>query len=270
MTGKTGGLLGFALGMSLADYPWERLLRAPSRDVVVHLYEPALAAALTYDRQCAYFSSSVLAAAVDGFRPFLARLAEKSYAGPRPAIRLLVNEALTASDADALMGHGDEAPLVRHLLSRLDAPRGAGEVARLGVLAWLVRTGLLEVRVGVMRNHTGINHAKFGVVTDVHGNRLLFSGSANESASAISSNYEEFRIDCDWRDRTSAEVVQHYVGQFETLWDDDDKYVHTIDLPTAVRDEVVRFAPPDPPDPETLAPGADPLDIDRARATWRY
>lgn len=270
MTGKTGGLLGFALGMSLADYPWERLLRAPSRDVVVHLYEPALAAARTYDRQCAYFSSSVLAAAVDGFRPFLARLVEKGYAGPRPAIRLLVNEALTASDADALMGHGDEAPLVRHLLSRLDAPRGAGEVARLGVLAWLVRTGLLEVRVGVMRNHTGINHAKFGVVTDVHGNRLLFSGSANESASAISSNYEEFRIDCDWRDRTSAEVVQHYVGQFETLWDDDDKYVHTIDLPTAVRDEVVRFAPPDPPDPETLAPGADPLDIDRARATWRY
>jgi superfamily II DNA or RNA helicase len=261
---------GFALGMSLADYPWRWFVRAPSREVIVHLYEPALAAARTYDRQCAYFSSSILAAAVDGFRPFLARLIERGYDGPRPAYRLLVNEALSAADAEALMGRGDDAPLVRHLLSRLDEPRGAGERARLAVLAWLVREGILAVRVGVMRNGQGINHAKFGVVTDWHGNRLVFAGSANETAAAIAVNYEEFRLDGDWRDPGSAEVVRQYVEKYAALWADEDRFVHTVDLPTAVRDEIVRLAPVDVPDPETLAPGPDPLEIGRARATWRY
>ena len=267
-TGRTPG--GVPPGGSLADHAWPAFIRAPSRRVVLELYEPALGAARTYDRQCAYFSSSVLAAAVAGFRPFIARLYDRGYDGPRPAIRLLVNEALTTSDAEALMGHGDDAPLVRHLLSRLADPRDPGERARLGVLAWLVREGLLEVRVGVMRRGHGIAHAKFGIVTDVHGNRLLFTGSANESGAAISSNYEEFRLDGDWRDEASAATVGHYVGRFGTLWADEDEYVHVMDLPTAVRDEVVRLAPPEPPDPDDAGPGPDPLAVDRARATWRY
>ena len=266
--GPAGGLPGAPT--LLAATTWPPFIHAPSRRVVAQLYEPALAAARTYDRQCAYFSSNVLAAAVEGFRPFLARLVDRGYDGPRPAIRLLVNEALDAGDAEALLGGGDEAPLVRHLLSRLAAPRDAGERARLGVLAWLVRHGLLDVRVGVMRRGPGIVHAKFGIVTDPAGNCLVFSGSANESQAAITANYEEFMLHAGWRDAASAAVVAHFVERFETLWADDDRYVHVMDLPTAVRDEVVRLAPSDPVDPSIVDPGPDPLVVDRARATWRY
>src|SRR5207248_1424928 len=132
----------------------------------------ALSAARTYDRQCAYFSSSVLAAAAAGFRPFLERLAAPDYAGPRPAVRLLVNEELHEADAEALLTRGDAEPLARHLLARLGEPSSEEEQARLAVLAWLARSGLLEVRVGVLRRGRGIVHAKFGLVTDADGDTL--------------------------------------------------------------------------------------------------
>jgi hypothetical protein len=254
---------------SLRDREWPPNVSSPSRQVVTDLYAPALAVARTYDRQCAYFSSSVLAAAVAGFRPFLGRLADPSYDGPRPAIRLLVNEALSPEDAAALMGGGDTAPLAAHLLARLGERTDTGTDARLSILGWLVREGLLRVRVGVMRRGNGINHAKFGLVTDARGDTLLFHGSANETASGIASNYEEFDIRVSWGGRTDERTVTSYASKFETMWADQHEHVHVLDLPDAVRQELIRLAPETPPvevDPDP----PDPLARGRALARWAF
>ena len=254
---------------SLRDREWPPNVSSPSRQVVTDLYAPALAVARTYDRQCAYFSSSVLAAAVAGFRPFLGRLADPSYAGPRPAIRLVVNEALSPEDAAALMGGGDTAPLAAHLLARLGERTDTGTDARLSILAWLVREGLLHVRVGVMRRGNGINHAKFGLVTDARGDTLLFHGSANETASGIASNYEEFDISVSWGGRTDERKVASYASKFETMWADRHEHVHVLDLPDAVRQQLIRLAPETPPvgvDPDP----PDPLAKGRALARWAF
>jgi len=140
---------------SLRQYPWRRFLRGPDPELLETLYVPALGEAIRYDRCCAYFSSSVLSAAARGFGRLIARLETLGEQAPRPAIRLLVNEELAAEDVRALTETGDAARLEALLQKRFKNPADALEKQRLALLAWLVKQGLLEVRVGVMRRGEG-------------------------------------------------------------------------------------------------------------------
>ena len=167
---------------SLREVDWPRFLRAPDGQLVARLYEPGLRRAVRYDRCCAYFSSSVLAAAASGFGAFIQRIVDGAIT-QKPALRLLVNEELAEPDVRALLDAGDDAPLIGALLARLGTPETALQKGRLEMLAWLARDGWLEMKVGVMRYGDGILHAKFGLFVDaaqlghepahVHGHRYV-------------------------------------------------------------------------------------------------
>ena len=225
--------------MGLRSRPWRRFLSAPDPELLTELYEPALRAARRYDRCCAYFSSTVLAVAVRGFAPLLEWLLEQTPKPGKPPIRLLVNEELSRADVDAML-HGRGADeLAERLASRLIEPRDALEKERLALLGMLVKKGLLEVRVGVMRSGRGILHAKFGIVEDEAGDSLVFSGSGNESAQGLIANYEELEVTGSWEDATRD---THFRSRFEELWNGHSPQVDTLSLPRAVRDRLIRYA----------------------------
>ncbi|MDI6754666.1 MAG: hypothetical protein QME78_09775 [Thermodesulfobacteriota bacterium] len=50
----------------LRKQSWKRFLRGPDPELLEELYVPALSESTLYARCCAYFSSTVLAAAVRG------------------------------------------------------------------------------------------------------------------------------------------------------------------------------------------------------------
>src|SRR5512141_3186154 len=87
----------------LCDHQWKRFLRGPDQELLDNLYVPMLADAVRYDRCCAYFSSSVLAAAARGFGKLIERLVAMGETAPRPAIRLVVNEELDPDDVQAMI-----------------------------------------------------------------------------------------------------------------------------------------------------------------------
>src|SRR5437870_609025 len=91
-----------AVSDSLRAREWRRFVRGPDQALLDELYVPALSAAIRYDRCCAYFSSSVLAAAARGFGRLIERLVAAGDSAPRPAVRLIVNEELAEEDARAL------------------------------------------------------------------------------------------------------------------------------------------------------------------------
>src|SRR5690606_33794777 len=140
-------------------------------------------------------------------------------------------------------GHGADA-LAQRLAARLVDPKDALERERLAVLGLLVKQGLLEVRVGVMRAGKGILHAKFGVVTDAAGDSIVFSGSGNESASGLVANYEELEVTGSWSDSAR---FDHYRGRFDELWSGNSPQVTVVSLPTAVSERLIRYADHDQP-----------------------
>ena len=96
------------------DRTWKRFLEGPDQALLEELYVPMLSSAVRYDRSCAYFSSSILAAAARGFAAFIRNLLEMRDAAPRPAVRLVVNEEMPAEDV--------RAPGARALYGRRNGP----------------------------------------------------------------------------------------------------------------------------------------------------
>ena len=229
---------------SLKNHPWPQFLRGPDRDLLEKLYIPALSEAVRYDRCCAYFSSSVLSAAAQGFGNLIKHLIEYGENAPRPAVRFIVNEQLSKEDVDALLQRGDCSALERVLLNRLGNPATLLEKQRLEMLGWLVQKGYLIVRVGIMRSGCGIVHAKYGLIYDPQGNAIVFSGSGNETAQGLIANYDHLEISESW---TNAVRFHHYKEEFENIWNDTDVFVHTMPLPEAVQKELIKFAGPEPP-----------------------
>lgn len=247
----------------LRRHSFPRFLWGPDPELLTQLYIPALGEAVRYDRCCAYFSSSVLAAAARGFGRLIERLIGLGQEAPRPAVRLLVNEEMEPADVRALLETGDTSRLEKLLLKRLKTPKELLEKQRLAMLAWLAREGYLEVRVGVLRFGSGILHAKFGIMSDAQGQAVVFMGSGNETAPGLAANFESLEISTSWEDPERHQVYQE---KFTVLWQDRDATVHTVPLPEAVRLKLIRYAPPEPPVVEPT------LDLARQKAAmlWQF
>jgi len=77
-------------------------------------------------------------------------------------------------------------------------------------LAWMIANKRLNIKVAIILDERGyplaartvekrgIFHQKVGILEDVEGNCLSFSGSENESASGWLSNIEEFKVFRSW------------------------------------------------------------------------
>ena len=248
---------------SMKKHEWLRFISGPDQMLLERLYVPALGEALRYDRCCAYFSSSVLSAAARGFAKLIERLGALGDAAPHPAIRLVVNEELDEDDVRAVVETGDTSALETLLLKRLKSPKEILEKQRLAMLAWLVKEGLLDIRVGVMRRGGGIVHGKFGITTDQSGDSVVFAGSGNESAQGLTANYERLEVSTSWGD---PERHNEYTKEFASLWTDKHPDVHTVTLPEAVRLKLIKFAPKTPP---TLEP-SNALARQKTAMIWHF
>ena len=172
----------------------------PDDDPLTTFYVPALKVAASYDRIAGYFRSSALSAAALGLGHFIEN-------GGR--MRLIVGAQLDPADIRATTEGADLAEVVAKRMegSPLEVADAVVE-QRIAVLAWLVREGRLEIKVGVPTNSlgnplrpqeaAGYFHTKLAVMTDSEGDRIAFKGSVNETESAWRYNHEQFDVYRSW------------------------------------------------------------------------
>lgn len=213
-------------------------------------YIPVLKVAVSYDRLVGYWRSSSLAVAAAGLPHFIHNASEWD-----GRMRVIAGAKLTPADAEALT-HGESIDDV--LAERLIAdPTTVAEDEvvreRLRIVAWMIREGLLQVKIGVPTDSTGAVltgedadayfHTKFGILTDREGDRIVFEGSVNESASGWRHNHEAFSVFRSWQPEVWEEYGQPWVDSFESHWEVTDPVAgwKIVDLPEAVaRDFVER------------------------------
>jgi len=178
-----------------------------------------LPGARRYDRIAGYFRSSILEVAGDE----LDRMAE----GVRA--RVICNSELHPLDVATARAARD----AMYLEWRRGLPEDIGPAlqARLERLYQFLQSGRLHVRV-LPDERFGFVHGKAGVVTRADGTRVAFIGSANESKTAWTLNYELL-----WAD-DSAEGVAWAQDEFDALWCDPS----AVDLADAVVQDVGRLA----------------------------
>lgn len=195
---------------------------------------PALRKANAYDRAVGFFSSSVLANIAYGIEG-LARNNGK--------IRLIASPRLSEEDIEAIKkGYRDREEVVSIALSKcITSPDNYSEQERLNLLANLIKDGILDIKIAFIESGTqlGIYHEKLGLIKDDDGNVIAFSGSMNESDTALNINYEAIDVFCSWHNEIEHERTEMKANAFESIWNNVEPGIIVMDFPETVKRDLL-------------------------------
>ncbi len=265
---------------------------------------PALEDAARYDRLTGFFDAGALALAARGIEGLVRN-------GGR--MRLVAGCTLAAAEVEAIARgaaqRGDarlRAAVERRLAAVPLAPPDPEAEGALELLAWMVEHGHLDVKVAVPCGadrrpvaDAALFHEKSGVVEDRAGHRLAWTGSLNETAAGWRRNWETLNVYTSWGPEPAR--VDQEERNFARLWADRAARAIVLDVPDAVRRDLLRFLPagdparltaagppppagrgdgesppppdgaPPPPDGVRPAPAAAPPPaVDLRRRVWRF
>ena len=175
-----------------------------------------------YDRIAGYFSSSLLEVAGEA----LEQMEPDEKEG---CIRVVCNSCLSSLDVQT--ARAAKWGMWREWCKELPPEINESMKNRLRRLYDFLQSGRLKVRV-LPDSAFGLVHGKAGVITRSDGSRLCFMGSANESRTAWTRNYELVWLD------ESKEGVDWVQEEFDALWTSP----AACDLAEAVVEDVIRLS----------------------------
>ena len=213
--------------MSLTDVILKKEYRSLIDNVVQDFYLPLLKDAKLYQRAVGFFSSSSLVEISKG----VATMAE---AGGK--IQIVASPYLSDEDIAAIKkGYADRDKIIEGALiaSLSDEHVDYYSMERLNLLANLIADGILDIRIAYTEDAKGIGmyHEKMGIIADVEGNKVAFSGSMNESATAMLVNYETIDVFRSWGDESEQERVTLKQNAFYSIWNDTEPNIHVLEFP---------------------------------------
>lgn len=226
----------------LTDHKWRLKYTPDDGDLVGAFYLPALEDAERYDRLTGYFKSTALTLAARGIEG-LVRNAGR--------MRLLVGCTLEAAEIEAIeRGESLRDAVEQHLGAFPLHPTDQESTEALELLAWMVASGHLEVKVAVPCDAArrpipadGIFHEKSGVIEDRVGDRIAWTGSLNETAAGWRRNWESISVFKSWGEGSEPERVLQEQTNFDRLWADESPRVVVVEAPEAARRDLLRFMP---------------------------
>ncbi len=260
----------------LRSYTWELKYTPDEGDLIDTFYLNALNCASHYDRATGYFSAGVLALAMRGIEGLLANGGH---------MRLVVGCTLDPPEVEAIKrGEDLRATVEKHLAGTPLTPPDDAVRDALELLAWMVQHGILEIKVAVPCDAqrrpitaVGIFHEKSGVITDATGDRIAFNGSVNETRAGWQHNWESFSVFTSWADPAR---VNREEETFARIWANEARRLLVVDVPQAVRADLLRFLPTDDrparlakddliEEPEPHLP-VEPAGPDARTVVWSY
>lgn len=189
-------------------------------DISETFYNRILPESVAYDRVSGYFSSKGLAQYAVG----LDRLADNG-----GHARFIISSDISETDFESIQEGYQLRSAHEHLTP--------SDEMRLGNLAYMIATGHVEVKFGLMQN--GLFHSKWGLFQDDMGNLIYFNGSNNETQNAMENNYESFDVDVSWDESSNVRKrIANKQAAFETLWSNQAKGVEVREANNIVYQEI--------------------------------
>jgi superfamily II DNA or RNA helicase len=216
-----------AAGLAVLDLATQ--YRTGAHDPVAHFYRPCLSHAVEYKRAVGFFRSTVF---------LIVGASTVAFARRGGRIRLICSPALTDEDLDSInAGYAAREKTIENTIVHEIEYLLANDTTayRTQVLATLVATQSMDIKLAVRPSSFGLYHEKIGVFQDIFGNRVSFIGSANETWSGWHQrgNLESIEVFCGWRGGREAERVEGHDSYFEQLWTGLIPNVETISFPAA-------------------------------------
>ncbi len=226
----------------LRDRSWSFKYTSEDGDLVRLFHIPALEDSKRYDRLTGYFHAEALALAARGIEGLVRN---------EGRMRLVVGCTLEPPEIEAIARGEELRRQVERRMTRFPLiPPDAGAARALELLAWMVERGFLDVKIAVPGDADGkpipdggIFHEKTGIIEDRRGDRLAWTGSLNETGAGWRTNWESISVFTSWWPQP--ERVEREETNFARMWAGQAKPWIVMDVPDAVRRDLLRFLPPD-------------------------
>lgn len=224
----------------LVALPLATQYRTGQADPVLEFYKPCLLNAVSYDRAVGFFRSSVY---------LIVGPATVEFARRGGKIRLICSPALDAQDAKSIEESYDarEDGSESRLEEQIEQLFASEETAyRTRILATLIETGSMDIRLAIRPRAFGLYHEKIGIFHDALGQQVSFIGSANETWNGWHSrgNFESIEVFCSWRGAPEAERVERHSDYFERLWGNRVPDIEIVPFPDAAKRKLIQHAFP--------------------------
>ena len=211
-----------------------RSYKTNKNDVVKEFYLPILKESVLYKRAVGFFSSTALIELSKGISGLIKNGGK---------IKFIVSPLLSAEDIDAIQKGYDEKEIIKNsLLREFKEPQNASEAERLNWLAYLIANGHLDIKVAFTppNKTTGMYHEKIGIIYDVYGNRVAFTGSMNETINAFHNNYESIQVFNSLTQEDYQRVVD-IDNDFDSLWNGREDNIKVIEFPDVVKEKLISY-----------------------------
>lgn len=217
--------------MVLRDLTLKQSYRSGRDSPLEDFYVPCLQEAMKYDRAVGYFSSTLVHVVAIAFSDFARRGGK---------MRLICSPSLTIQDFEAMQEGQTAADLaqdtVKSDIEQLLANPTAIPATRL--LATLISTGIIDVRIAFTEKPDGLFHDKLGIFEDADGKRVTFHGSANETWRAWGVNHESFSVFASWANESELIRTREHADVFSDLWYGREATVKVAQLRDVTRDRL--------------------------------
>jgi len=220
--------------MNLQEVEIKQSYRTSVDNIPKSFYVPLLSRAVSYQRAVGFFSSSILSKISTGI---------STLANNGGKIQLVASPKLSDEDVEAIRkGYQMRDEILRNAVKReMTKPRTPFEEKCLNQLANLIADGILDIKIAFTEKnkHIGMYHEKMGLITDADDNIVAFSGSMNESLTAVSLNYESIDVFCSWKSYEQYERVEEKKAAFSAIWNNDELDIVVLDFPE-LSDELIQ------------------------------
>lgn len=207
-------------------------------DPVNEFYVPLLAETKRYDRIAGFFTSSSIAIAARGIAGLIKN---------NGIMRIIACPRFDENDAQVFKAvtENPEKYISNQLLRDLEQIEDDFQKDHLCALGWMLANGYLEVKIALVKStdtddadNDSLFHQKIGIMTDIEGNQLSFSGSINETASGWLKNIEEFKVFRGWEIGQDS-YLDADVKRFDDFWNGHRSTVIIKNLPDAVKEKLI-------------------------------
>ena len=235
--------------MSFRDLNLRICYDSDTDDVLNEFYIPVLSKAKRYNRLAGFFTSSALAVAARGLAEFIHNNGK---------MKIIVGAKLQKADVQAILEgkESTEKVIAESMVKDLEDIEDEIIQDHVKALAWLVARNDLEIKVAVLfdnqgkpidfetASEIGIFHQKICILEDGNGEFISFSGSINETATAWTSNVEEFKVFRSW---ITGEIphLQSDNQKFERYWYGQTERMKIYEIPVAVQQKLIDLSPTD-------------------------
>ena len=218
--------------MSFKDLSIKKMYRTKKCNIVNEFFIPVLDNATSYKRAAGFFSSEGLYQLAEGIIGLVNNTGR---------IQLIVSPRLTKEDIEAINdGYSRREIIENRLINDFIEPTNRRNENHLNLLANLIADRYLDIKVAFMKEDE-LYHEKIGIVQDLYGNKLAFSGSINETYNALCKNFESFVVFDNWSNEENIERTEMLEKSFDDLWADKDDCVDIIPFPRILYDKIAEY-----------------------------